>query len=57
MNEWGNSIWRDAQNKLGLFLLSCAQVTFMIDSQMVVFHNEQMAYFSQKATTALDNLQ
>lgn len=32
------------------FLLSCAQVTFMIDNQMVELRNEQVAYFSQKGS-------
>lgn len=38
-----------------LSLLSCAQLTFMIDSQMVELHNEQVAYFSQKRSVAPDD--
>lgn len=35
----------DAQS---VFLLSCARVTLVIDSQMVALCNERVAYFSQK---------
>lgn len=38
-----------------LSLLSCAQLAFMIDSQMVELHNEQVAYFSQKRSVAPDD--
>lgn len=38
------------QEMLILFLLSWAEVTFMIDRQMMELHNEPVAYFSQKGS-------
>lgn len=38
-----------------LSLLSRAQLTFMMDRQMVALHNEQVAYFSQKGNSAPDD--
>lgn len=38
-----------------LSLLSCAQLTFMMDGHMAALHNEQVAYFSQKGTIAPDD--